>query len=266
MSILQAMFTGVSGIQAEGEALGVVGDNISNTNTVGFKQERAQFENVLGHSIMAGSSSALPGSGVRMASVQQLFTQGSLSNTGVATDLALSGDGFFVVNGTIDGVVGNFYTRDGRLKVDNSGYITKMDSLKAQGYAARPDGTFDAAVTSLKVPTSAIPAFATTQMTVTANLDSNSVVFPQVAVVGPPAVAAIPFDPQDPTATSNFSTSMSVYDSLGNAHTVSAYFVKTAGAAAGPPATSGTWDVHFLASSAEVTTPAPAANSTNVEL
>src|SRR5215471_18395716 len=247
MSILQAMFTGVSGIQAEGEALGVVGDNISNTNTVGFKQERAQFENVLGHSIMAGSSSALPGSGVRMASVQQLFTQGSLSNTGVATDLALSGDGFFVVNGTIDGVVGNFYTRDGRLKVDNNGFITNMDSLKAQGYAAQPNGTFDAAITSLKVPTSAIPAFATTQMTVTANLDSNAT---------PPTTA---FDPNSitsqPAQASNFSTSMSVYDSLGNAHTINLYFVKTSAAAAIP----ATWDVHALANASEVAVPAPAA-------
>ena len=85
MSILQAMYTGVSGIQAEGEALGVVGDNISNTNTIGFKGQRSVFEDMLGHSISAGSATALPGSGVKMAGVQQLFTQGSLSNTGVST-------------------------------------------------------------------------------------------------------------------------------------------------------------------------------------
>jgi flagellar hook protein FlgE len=257
MSILQAMFTGVSGIQAEGDALGVVGDNISNTNTVGFKQERAVFENVLGHSILAGSAAALPGSGVKMAAVQQLFTQGSLSTTGVATDLALSGDGFFVMNGTIDGANGNFYTRDGRLKVDNNGFITNADGLQAQGYMALPNGTMAAAVSSLKVPTAAISPFATTQMGVTANLDSNAPVFDQTAT---------PFDPQNPSATSNFSTSMSVYDSLGNAHTVSVYFVKTAAGAAGPPATSGTWAWHALASSSEVTTPAPAAGSTNVEV
>jgi flagellar hook protein FlgE len=252
MSILQAMFTGVSGIQAEGEALGVVGDNISNTNTVGYKQERAQFENVLGHSIMAGSASALPGSGVRMAGVQQLFTQGSLSNTGVATDLALSGDGFFVVNGTIDGVAGNFYTRDGRLKVDPNGFISNQDGLKAQGYAAAANGTFDAAISSLKVPTSAIPAFATTQLTVTANLDSNAT---------PPTV---PFDgtsvASQPSQTSNFSTSISLYDSLGNAHTVNLYFVKTSAAAAIP----ATWDAHALANTAEVTVPASAGSTVEV--
>src|SRR4051794_38386005 len=107
MSILQAMYTGVSGIAAEGEALGVVGDNISNTNTVGFKGQRAVFEDMLGHSITAGSASAMPGSGVKVGNITQMFTQGSLSNTGVSTDLALSGDGFFVMKGNIDGVAGN---------------------------------------------------------------------------------------------------------------------------------------------------------------
>ncbi|HMR78669.1 MAG TPA: flagellar hook-basal body complex protein, partial [Polyangiaceae bacterium] len=95
-------------MRAEGEALGVVGDNIANVNTVGFKGQRVIFHDVLGHSILAGSASALPGSGVRVGGIQQLFTQGSLANTGVSTDLALNGDGFFAVKGTVAGVSGNF--------------------------------------------------------------------------------------------------------------------------------------------------------------
>jgi flagellar hook protein FlgE len=232
MSILQAMYSGVSGIQAEGEALGVVGDNISNSNTVGFKGQRSVFEDMLGHSISAGSASALPGSGVKMAGVQQLFTQGSLSNTGVSTDLALSGDGFFVMNGNVDGVAGNFYTRNGQFKIDNLGYLTNTDGLKAQGYTALPNGTFAAALSSLKVPTSAISPHATQALTVTANLDSSAVV--------PTAV----WDPQNPSKTSNFSSSISVYDSLGNAHTVDVYFRKTA---------ANTWDYHVLAAGGELT-------------
>jgi flagellar hook protein FlgE len=232
MSILHAMYSGVSGIQAEGEALGVVGDNISNTNTVGFKAQRAIFQDVLGHSISAGTSTALPGSGVRMSGVQQMFTQGSLSNTGVATDLALSGDGFFVMKGSLSGVTGNFYTRNGQWTIDKDGYIGNEDGLKAQGYAALPNGTFSAAVSSIQVPTAAIMPNATKLMTVTANLDSNAVV--------PTAV----WDAQNPSATSNFSTSISVFDSLGNAHTVDVYFRKTA---------ANTWDWHALAKSSEVT-------------
>src|SRR5215475_5143568 len=99
--VLRAMYSGVSGLRAEGEALGVVGDNIANVNTVGFKGQRAIFQDVLGHSI-------LPGSGVRVGDIQQMFTQGTLANTGVSTDLALNGDGFFVVNGTVDGINSNF--------------------------------------------------------------------------------------------------------------------------------------------------------------
>ena len=81
MSILHAMYSGVSGIQAEGEALGVVGDNISNTNTVGFKAQRAVFQDVLGHSISAGTSTALPGSGVRMSGVPMASSRESTSTS-----------------------------------------------------------------------------------------------------------------------------------------------------------------------------------------
>jgi flagellar hook protein FlgE len=240
MSILHAMYSGVSGIKAEGEALGVVGDNISNTNTVGFKAQRAVFQDVLGHSISAGTTSALPGSGVRMADVQQLFTQGSLSNTGVATDLALSGDGFFVMQGNLAGVQGNFYTRNGQWTIDKEGFITNLDGLKAQGYAALPTGGFAAAVSSIQVPTAAISPQATTTMTVTANLDSNA------------AVPTAAWNAQNPAATSNFSTSISVFDSLGNAHTIDVYFRKTG---------AGAWEYHALGKAAEVTTPAPGAGT-----
>ncbi|MET0595912.1 MAG: flagellar hook protein FlgE [Polyangiaceae bacterium] len=238
MSILHAMYSGVSGIKAEGEALGVVGDNISNTNTVGFKAQRAVFQDVLGHSISAGTTSALPGSGVRMADVQQLFTQGSLSNTGVATDLALSGDGFFVMQGNLAGVQGNFYTRNGQWTIDKEGFITNLDGLKAQGYAALQAGGFAASVSSIQVPTAAISPNATTTMTVTANLDSNA------------AVPTAAWNAQNPAATSNFSTSISVFDSLGNAHTVDVYFRKTG---------AGAWEYHALGKASEVTAPAPGA-------
>ncbi|HXK20805.1 MAG TPA: flagellar hook-basal body complex protein, partial [Polyangiaceae bacterium] len=75
--VLRAMYSGVSGLRAEGEALGVVGDNIANVNTTGFKSQRALFEDVLGHSILAGTSSSMPGSGVKVDDIQQMFTQGT---------------------------------------------------------------------------------------------------------------------------------------------------------------------------------------------
>jgi len=227
------MYTGVTGINAEGEALGTVGDNISNINTVGFKEQRTIFQDMLGHSITAGSASAMPGSGVMVGKISQLFTQGSLSTTGVSTDVALNGDGFFMVNGVVDGVGGNFYTRAGTFNIDKDGFLVNTNALKVQGYQASANGTITSAqIGALKVPTAALPPAVTTQMTITANLDSNAVV---------PAVA---WDPQSPATTSNFNTSMQVYDSLGQAHTVNIYMRKTA---------ANTWDYHALIDGGQLT-------------
>ncbi len=215
---LRAMNSGVSGLLAEQQALGVVGDNIANVNTVGFKAQRAIFEDVLGHSILAGTSSSMPGSGVAVGSIQQEFTQGSLSSTGIATDVALSGDGFFVVKGAVDGVSGNFYTRAGQFNINNNGYLVNPDGLQVQGYAANADGTFSATTSSIQAPTSSIQPHATTTATISANLD---------------ATATVPVNAWgDPNSTfasqANFSTTQTVYDSLGTAHTMDLYFRDTA--------------------------------------
>ena len=203
--VLRSLNTGVTGLRAEGDAISVNADNIANVNTVGFKSQRAIFEDQLGRSILAGTSSALPGAGVRQSDVQVMHTQGTLSNTGVATDLALSGDGFFVVSGTQGGVTSDFYTRAGQFNLDADGFLVNPQGLNVQGYEANPDGTFDAALTNVQVPTAAIPPKVTENIELVANLDSNETV----------PVAA--WDPQDPSGTSNFSSTITVYDSLGAA-------------------------------------------------
>lgn len=224
--VLRAMFTGVSGLRAEGEAIGVVGDNIANVNTVGYKRQRVVFQDVLGHSILAGTASALPGSGVRMTDVQQMHEQGSLANTGVSTDIALNGDGFLVVNGTMDGITGNFYTRAGQTTIDKDGFLVNAANLKVQGYAANPDLTLQASISSLRVPTSSLSPRATTALEITANLNASAT---------PPV---LPFDILNPSSTANHSTSMTVFDSLGASRTLDVYFVNTA---------PGAWDYHVVA-------------------
>jgi len=234
MTVLSSMNSGVSGLKAESDALSVTGDNIANVNTSGFKAQRAVFEDVLGHSILAGTSTGLPGSGVKVGDVQQMFTQGTLSNTGVSTDVALNGDGFFVVKGTVDGVSSNFFTRAGEFVIDKDGKLTNTAGLKVQGYQANGDGTFAASLSDVSAPTAALPARATTAINITANIDSSA-----------PVIAAA-WDPQDPANTANFSTTMSVYDSLGNAHTADVYFRKTADNA---------WDYHVLVPGADLNPP-----------
>lgn len=234
MTVLSSMNSGVSGLKAESEALGVTGDNIANVNTSGFKAQRAVFEDVLGHSILAGTSTGLPGSGVRVGDIQQMFTQGTLSNTGVSTDVALNGDGFFVVKGTVDGVSSDFYTRAGEFVINKDGKLTNTQGLKVQGYQANGDGTFAASLSDVTAPTAALPARATTEIDITANIDSSA------------QVITAAWDPQDPANTANFSTTMAIYDSLGNAHTADVYFRKTADNA---------WDYHVLVPGADMNPP-----------
>jgi len=225
MSLRNTMNTGVSGLITEGRALGVVGDNVANLNTVGFKQSRAIFEDVLG-----GVGSAT-GFGVRMARTQQVFAQGSLLNTDRPTDVALSGDGFFIVRGSVGGVDGSYYTRAGQCTVRNDGTLVNPGGLAVQGYRANPDGTFSSQLSSLELPTTTLPPRATARLTVSANLDSTSVT---------PTAA---FDPNNPGPTSNFSTSMTTYDSLGTPHTVSVYYRRTG---------ANSWEYRALANGAEV--------------
>ncbi len=228
MSIYTAMYSGVSGLMAEDGALGVIGNNLANTNTVGFKESRAVFETVLGGTV--GQEGGV-GGGVRMATAQQIFSEGSLQNTGQPTDAAISGDGFFVVNGNVSGVTGNFYTRAGQTSLNAGGTLVNPDGLALQGYMSNGNGTFSTSLSDIHVDTAALPPKASTALSVTANLDSTAT---------PPA---LPWDPQNPANTSNFSTSLQVYDSLGNAHTMSAYFQNT-----GP----GQWTYHVLGNGSEI--------------
>jgi flagellar hook protein FlgE len=235
MSILRAMYTGVSGLRAEGEALGVVGDNVANSNTVGFKRSRAVFEDMVGG--MAGKS--VIGAGVHMARTQQIFAQGAMLTTGQSTDLALTGDGFFVVNGTVDGNKGNFYSRSGQTTLRNDGTLVNPAGLSLQGYARRPDGTFSSQLSDIQLSSAALSPKTTTSFSMDANLDASAV---------PPTV---PFDPQNPAATSNFSTGLQMYDSLGVAHDVEVYFRQTS---------PGNWTYDVLARGSEVVGGVPGQN------
>lgn len=206
---LRFLQIGVSGLKVEGDALGVAGDNIANVNTPGFKRQRANFEDVFFR-----GASTFGGGGVRMGSVQQSFTQGALVQTGLSTDLAISGDGFFVVRGNVGGVAGDFYSRAGQFRLDANGYLVDPSGLQLMGRSADPNGTIQASVGPIKVPTASMPAVATSEVSMVANLDSS-------------AEVNAPFDLADPEGTSALATSIMVYDSLGAPHNVNIFWSKT---------------------------------------
>ena len=236
MSIIKAMYAGVSGLDAQGDALGIVGDNVANTSTIGFKRSRATFEDVLGG---VANSPEATGAGVRLGRAQQIFAQGTIQNTGQATDCALSGDGFFVVRGNVGGVGGNFFTRAGQLTIRNDGVVANPAGLVVQGYAANPDGTFSSKIGDLQLSIAQLPPRATGKVSITANLDATAT---------PPAEA---WDPQNPAATSNMSTSLTAYDSLGKAHQIDVYFRAGGG---------GAWEMHAIARGDDVAGANPGEN------
>jgi flagellar hook protein FlgE len=232
MSLVSALYTGQTGLESSSTDLSVIGDNIANSATVGFKASRADFSNAMAQQMVgAGGSVSQVGLGTELLSVQKILTQGALNNTGVATDLALDGGGFFVVKGSHNGQQGQFYTRDGQFTMDKAGFLVNQEGLHVQGYPADSTGAIGPTAGDLQLGSAASPALPTSEITIKANLDAAATV---------PAVA---FDPTNPVATSNFSTSVTVFDSLGLQHQVDVYFVKTGN---DPVTSDAQWTYHAL--------------------
>ena len=228
MSILRSLTIGVSGLRANSEALDVTGDNIANVNTVGFKKNRPVFADVLTNSHELVN---LEQAGTRLTHVEQMWAQGAIITTDSPTDLAISGDGLFVMSGTLQGIEGRFFTRAGQFHFDNTGTLVNLDGLKLQGYVVQADGNMGTKLEDIKISTGTVAGIPTTNMEIGANLDSNSIVKPA-------------WDPTNTAATSNFSHSATVYDSLGNSHEVTTYYRKTG---------SNAWEWHAMVDGGELT-------------
>lgn len=213
---------GLSGLNAAATDLSVTGNNIANVGTTGFKSSRAEFADVYSSSMYLGSSSNQPGAGVRTAAVAQQFTQGNVTSTGNALDMAINGGGFFVMNNNGS----NLYSRDGTFKTDANGFVVNNSGYNLRGYAADSDGNVISGIaTNLKIDTTNQAPKATTKDTEVLSLNSSATI---------PTTAT--FDPSDATSFNN-STSTSIYDSQGNAHTLTYYFAKTG---------TNTWNMYSL--------------------
>lgn len=217
MSLYSAMYSAVSGLNANGMALDIISDNVANSNTVGFKRSRPIFGDIVAQTLIGATATfSQLGQGVLVTDVQQIHSQGALSSTGIDTDLSISGSGYFVMNGTTNGQTGDFYTRAGQFHLDQDGYLVNASGLNVQGYGVNDQNQINGMVGDIELTATNIPPLATENMVITANLNSED----------PPIGAA--FDINDPYNTSNFATAMNVYDSLGNAHQVDIFFRRTA--------------------------------------
>lgn len=210
--------SGLSGLNAASRNLDVIGNNVSNANTVGFKGARALFTDVFAASL-TGAGTGQIGIGTKVSRIQQEFTQGNISVTNNPLDVAINGGGFFRLsnNGTVT------FSRNGQFHLDNAGYIVSADNLQLTGYPVDAGGNvIPSSPQPLQLSTADIAPRATAAFDATINLDSRAT---------PIATA---FDPADP-ATYTSSTAGTVYDTLGNSHVFTLFFTKTA--------TGGQWSV-----------------------
>jgi flagellar hook protein FlgE len=202
----------LSGLNAASADLSVTANNIANSSTNGFKESRAEFSELFAVSSQ-GVASLAAGNGVRVSDIAQQFSQGNIDFTDSNLDLAISGTGFFTVS---DG--GSFaYTRAGAFRTDAEGYVVNSQGQRLQVYPPVAGGGFNTgSLADLRLVTSESAPAATANVELLANLPADAV---------PPATT--PFDPTDPTSFTR-ATSMTVYDSLGAAHTATVYFSKEA--------------------------------------
>ncbi len=169
MGILSSLFAGVSGLNANGTALSVIGNNIANLSTVGFKGSKASFADLISSSISGGSGSVQTGIGVALTSVQGNFSQGSLATSSNVLDLAIDGNGFFVVK---DAQGGTFYSRAGLFRLDKNNNVVDPTGFKLQGFLADTTGTITGTIGDIALPSTTASPRATTTALVAANLNS----------------------------------------------------------------------------------------------
>jgi flagellar hook protein FlgE len=209
---------GLSGLSAAAENLDVIGNNVANSNTVGFKEAQAKFSDVYATSL-SGSGGSQVGIGTKVSGVVQQFSQGKITATENPLDVAINGNGFFRLsnNGAIT------FSRNGQFQMDSSGYIVTSTGARLTGYTANSSGVLNAAAPAeLQISTADRAPQTTAAVNALINLDSRQTALPSAG-----------FNLADPT-TFNSSTSVSIYDSLGNPHVLSSYYLKTA---------AGSWDV-----------------------
>lgn len=233
MGITSAMYSGISGLNTNSQAMTVIGNNLANTNTIGFKGSRTVFSDLMSSTVFGSGGASQIGRGVGVSKIDNIFSQGTFESTSTNTDLAIEGDGFFLLK-----EVGNdstFYSRAGAFRFNMQGYLVNPEGFRVQGQPIDattgeviPGDPRDIFVASSGL----IPAKATDTLTLTSNLDASTIAIP----------AATVFDPAN-TSSYNYASSTQTFDTLGNPHLVTTYFRKD-------DAVVNTWNWYWTAADA----------------
>lgn len=220
--------TALSGLNAAATNLQVIGNNIANANTVGFKSSSVFFADIYAAAAGLASGMNQPGLGVQVAGINPNFAQGTVQSSSDPLSLAINGGGLFrVIGGS-----GIAYTRNGQFHIDKNGYIINSNGDRLSGFLAN-NGAISGALGALQIPTGQIAPVATSNVGANINLQASASAID---------TTTYPFNASDPNSY-NYSTSMTVYDSLGTSHLMTLYFTKVQGSGgAGSP---DKWNVHW---------------------
>ncbi len=230
MGLTNSLYTGISGLNTMGNAMNVLGDNTANVNTIAFKASRTTFQDVLSQNVSTAAGSAQVGRGVTLSTVDGLFAQGAFESTSTATDLAIGGQGFFMLRGS-ESSTADMYTRAGEFRFDNEGYLVNPSGYYVQGWSIDPaSDQIQGTIGDINIGTTT-PPVATDNIEAIVNLDST-VENEEVSLSlydawnGTNAASAIPSEPIDPN-NYEYTTSLTTYDSKGASHDIVVYYDRT---------------------------------------
>jgi flagellar hook protein FlgE len=211
MGILASLYTGLSGLSGQSEAMSIYGDNIANATTVGYKTSRPEFTDMVSKSLKGLMGGNQIGCGVHLSAVNPILSQGAILQTDSPTDLAVTGDGYFVVSGAD----GQCYTRNGSFHFDKEGQLINNDNYHVMGFQSDENGKITSKLGEIGIKRTVIDAKRTSEVKVNMNLDLR-------------ADLSKVFDPANPDATAHFGTGVTVFDSAGTSHVATVYFNRTA--------------------------------------
>ncbi|MGV1099429.1 flagellar hook-basal body complex protein [Thiovibrio sp. JS02] len=230
MGVSSSLYASISGLSTMGNAMSVLGDNVSNVNTVAFKSSRATFQDVLSQNVATAAGTAQVGRGVTMTTIDGIFAQGSFESTSSSTDLAIGGQGFFMLRAP-ESAEADMYTRAGEFRFDKEGFLINPSGSFVQGWTIDPvSGEVEGTIGDINLGKST-PPVETTAIQVIANVDSrktNETIETRLfdAWDGRNAAAVVPSAPIDVNAY-EYTTAIKIYDAKGASHDVTIYFDRT---------------------------------------
>jgi flagellar hook protein FlgE len=223
MSLFSTMNTAASGLGVSSSSLSVIGDNIANLNTTGYKGSRAQFADYLPNNVVGLAGPSTIGTGAGLDTVVSLFGQGSIEDSDNALDMAISGNGFFVLS---DGV-SDYFSRAGQFYLNDSGEVVNAQGYNVQGYNAT-DGTLGATVEDMVIGTDPISPKSTSEVVLSAILSSEADNSDTPIASGTVDITSGSGDTlEDAADQADFATSVTTYDSLGQSHEVTVLFERS---------------------------------------